>query len=307
MKSERTWGWPIAGYLFLGGLGGGTMIVSSAADLFLGRGEVFALGCFVTAVAIALGSSLLIFELGKPVRFWRVFSTQKAIMTVGAWMLSLLIVTSFVQFTFWLGFSPWRFLVGLRQAFAALNLLLGLGVCTYTGILLGSMKPRRFWNTPALPVLFLVSGLSTGSAFQALLAGAWPSATGAEAVSTAHSMLREVDLVLIALELVSVMVFVLMMRTTAGPAASRAAARWLTGSYALAFWGGVIALGLLLPLTLYAIGVPVLPAACVLGGGLVLRFLVVYSDDRTFLPGEEKYLSRLPRGDEAFLKVAREK
>ena len=46
---------------------------------------------------------------------------------------------------------------------------------------------------------------------------------------------------------------------------------------------------------------------CVLAGGLVLRFLVVYSDDRAFLPGEEKYLSRLPRGDEPFLAALKHK
>jgi len=303
MKTERTWGWPIAGYLFLGGLGGGAIIVSSAADLFLGRGGVFALGCLVTAALIALGSSLLIFELGRPAQFWRVFSTQKAIMTAGAWMLSLLIGTSFLQFTFWPDFSPWRTLIGLRQALAALNLLLGLGVCTYTGILLGSLKPRRFWNTPALPVLFLVSGLSTGVALQSLLAGFWPYAGAREAVEAVHGSLQAVDLALIVVELITLVVYVLMMRTTLGQAAERAAARWLTGSYALPFWGGVIALGLLLPLVLYALGVQVLPPLCVLTGGLILRFLVVYSDDRTFLPGEEKYLSRLPRGDEPFLKA----
>ena len=184
MKTEHYWGWPIAGYLFLGGLGGGVIIISSAADLFFGRGDVFGLGCLISAALIALGSSLLIFELGRPARFWRVFSTQKAIMTAGAWMLSLLIGTSFLQFTFWPDFSPWRSLLGLRQALAALNLLLGLGVCTYTGILLGSLKPRRFWNTPALPVLFLISGISTGTALQSLLAGFWPFAGVPSAVST---------------------------------------------------------------------------------------------------------------------------
>ena len=303
MKTERNWGWPIAGYLFLGGLGGGAIIVSSVADLFLGRGDVFALGSFITAALIAVGSGLLVFELGRPLRFWRVFSRQKAIMTVGAWMLSLLIVTGFLYFTFWPDFSPWRPAVGLRKALAVLNLVLGLGVCTYTGILLGSLNARRFWNTPALPVLFLVSGLSTGVALQSLLAGAWPYAGGQEAVEALHDTLRAVDLALIVMELVVIMVYVLMMRTTAGSAAARAAARWLNGAYVKWFWGGVIAAGLLLPLVLYALGVPVLPALCVLAGGLILRFLVVYSDDRTFLPGEEKYLARLPRGDEAFLRA----
>ncbi len=303
MKTEHAWGWPVAGYLFLGGLGGGTIIVSSVADLFLGRGDVFALGCLVTAFLIAVGSGLLIFELGVPLRFWRVFSTQKAIMTVGAWMLSLLIGTSFLQFTFWIDLSPWQTLTGLRQVLSAFNLLLGLGVCTYTGILLGSMKPRRFWNTPALPVLFLVSGLSTGVTLQSFLKGFWPYAGGEAAVAEVHELLESADLILIIMESIVILVYVLMMRTTAGPAAAQAAARWLTGTYALEFWGGVIALGLFLPLVLYVLNVQVFPSLCVLTGGLILRFLVVYSDDRTFSPGEEKYLSRLPRGDEAFLKA----
>jgi hypothetical protein len=37
-------------------------------------------------------------------------------------------------------------------------------------------------------------------------------------------------------------------------------------------------------------------------GGLFLRFLVVYSDDRRMFDGEELWRSQLPRGDEDFLK-----
>jgi formate-dependent nitrite reductase membrane component NrfD len=218
-------------------------------------------------------------------------------------MLSLLIITSFLQFTFWIDFLPWRTLAGPRQGLAAFNLLLGLGVCIYTGILLGSMRPRGFWNTPALPVLFLVSGLSTGVALQSLLKGFWPYAGGEDAAVAVHGSLASADLILIVLELIVLLVYVLMMRTTAGLAAAQTAARWLTGTDALAFWGGVIGLGLLLPFVLYLLRVQVIPSLCVLTGGLILRLLVVYSDDRTFLPGEVKYLSRLPRGDEAFLKA----
>jgi hypothetical protein len=42
----------------------------------------------------------------------------------------------------------------------------------------------------------------------------------------------------------------------------------------------------------------------VLFGGILMRHLVVYSgEDRTWLPGEQKYRSRLPVGDEEFIKV----
>ena len=40
----------------------------------------------------------------------------------------------------------------------------------------------------------------------------------------------------------------------------------------------------------------------VLAAGLLLRFLVVYSDRRRSMPGEERYYARLAQGNEHFLK-----
>jgi formate-dependent nitrite reductase membrane component NrfD len=265
------------------------LIVSSAADLFWGKGEVFALGSLLAGVIIALGSGLLLFDLGRPLQFWRVLSRQKAVMTVGSWMLTCSIVTSLIYFSFWLGSSAWRDLVGLRHTLAWINSLMGLGVCIYTGILLGSMKARPFWSTPALPVLFLVSGLSTGIAGQSLLAGVWPYA-GVKGLEATHSLLKFLDLALIFFELVIILVYVFMMRTSFGEDVGRIADSWLMGKKKFAFWGGLIGLGLLLPGVLYlmadrGIGQS-LAIAGVLFGGLILRFLIVYSDEQKKLPGE---------------------
>ena len=229
MKEEHSWGWPIASYLFLGGLGGGMIVVAGLADLAFGRGEPFSLGSLLAGIAIAIGSALLIFELGRPFQFWRVLSRQKAIMTAGAWMLSFTIFTSFAYFSFWPDFSPWRQLVGLRHLFAGINIVLGLGVCIYTGILLGSLRTRGFWNTPVLPLLFLVSGISTGVAAQSLLAGSWPCRVTPGELGAVHAALRSCDLALIVFELIIVFVYVGMMRFSAGPVTARIAAQWLTG------------------------------------------------------------------------------
>jgi protein NrfD len=309
MKEKHYWGWPVAGYLFLGGLGGGMTIVSTAADLLWGQGGPFAFGNLAASILIGVGSGLLIFELGRPFRFWRVFSTQKAVMTVGAWLLGLLIVTGVAYFSFWLPFLPWSGLVFLRQILSVINLFLGVGVVTYTGVLLGSMKARPFWNSPALPVLFAVSGLSTGIAAQTLLAGFWPWQGNLADISQASSFLHHLDAGLLAFEVLILTVYVWMMLAWAREESGRAAARWLVGSYALSFWGGLVGLGLLLPLVLYLLGgqAVVIAPVCVITGGAFLRFLVVYSDARPWLPGEEKYRSRLPHGDEAFLKALKTK
>jgi formate-dependent nitrite reductase membrane component NrfD len=119
------------------------------------------------------------------------------------------------------------------------------------------------------------------------------------------SLLTQATLALTVATLLAVLLYVLMMYTSSNRVARVAAARWLSGGYAIAFWVGLVGAGLLVPLLLYAIGTA--PAATVASvlvivGGLFLRFLVVYSDDRKQFDGEELRRSRLPRGDEEFLR-----
>ena len=289
MKNKREWSWPVSGYLFLGGMGGGMIVVSSAADLFWESGELFSLGSLAAGVIIALSSGLLILDLGRPLQFWRVLSRQKAIMTVGSWMLAVSIITSLFYFSFWPGSSPWADLIGLRHGFAWINLILGLGVCLYTGILLGSMKARPFWNTPALPILFLVSGLSTGIAGQSLLIGIWPY-SGTVEPETALTLLKHLDIGFIITESVIIFAYIIIMHSSSGEETKRMASSWLKGTKKFAFWGGLFGLGLLLPVVLYStadegIGLT-LALAAVLFGGLILRLLIVYSDERKKLPDE---------------------
>jgi len=303
MKTERAWGWPIALDLFLAGLGGGIMIVSAVADLFFGTGNLFLPASFAATVLLAMGASLLVFELGRPFQFLRVFSGQKAIMTFGSYLLSVLIVVSFAYGTFLFSFLPWHAIEGLRQVVAAVGLLLGIGVAIYTGVLPASMKSRPFWHGPALPVLFMVSAISNGIAVQYLLVHVLSSGSD---VAVAEGLLTAANIVLLVVELIVLFIYVLTMRASAAPPAAQAANAWLKGRQKLAFWVGLVVIGLIAPLVLYAVGISItwiLASAGVLVGGIVLRFLVVYSGDRTLLPGEAEFLAKLPSGDEEFLRA----
>jgi protein NrfD len=306
MSEKHVWGWEIATYLFVGGLAGGMTVLATGADLFFGVGDVFALCLLAAVVLVAAGSGLLTLDLSRPFQFWRVFSKQKAVLTFGAWMLVLLMVLDVIIFSFWTGWFPWTDAEGVRKVVAAIAMVIGTGVMLYTGIMLSSLKARPFWNTPALPVLFTVSGLSTGAALNSLLLGMWPYAGSEEAVHAAHGFLHSLDIGLIVLEIIIVMIYVVMMYTSANITARLAAGRWLSGEYSKAFWGGLMAVGLIIPLVLYALGgfgsefvAPVL----VIIGGLILRFLVLKSDERRVINGENRYWERLPRGDEAFMKA----
>ncbi|MDR3037261.1 MAG: polysulfide reductase NrfD, partial [Coriobacteriales bacterium] len=102
--TKHYWVWPIAWYLFLGGLGGGILTVAGIFDLvFRGGlevagaatgplaqiGSVYALAVFIGVACLGIGSFLLIFELGQPKVFLRVFLSRTAIIKYGACLLIL--------------------------------------------------------------------------------------------------------------------------------------------------------------------------------------------------------------------------
>ncbi|MDR2492965.1 MAG: polysulfide reductase NrfD [Coriobacteriales bacterium] len=324
--TKHYWVWPIAWYLFLGGLGGGILFVAGVLEVVYHVGHVLALGTFVGVALLGIGSFLLIFELGQPKVFLRVFLSGTAIIKYGATMLVLAMLFGFVFFLFYLPPNWNLFYYGwtwMRDLSAVAMLVLGLGIMVYTGVLLSTMKSKPFWNTPLLPVLFTVSALSTATALLGVLAGQWPTAEYAEALAQKASqfigspyasleqveevvhMLHLADSMLVLVEVVVLLIYVLGMRAAGNVTAKAVALEWVSGSKAVFFWVGMVCLGTLLPFFLYLAGGGAAAWAApllVLGGGLLLRFMVVYSDRRCAIPGEERYYRRLPQGDEKFFR-----
>lgn len=304
-REQHVWTWPIAGYLFLGGLGSSISIIVAVADLFFEKGSVLSAGLIIAIVALGLGSFLLIFELGRPLQFWRVFSKQKAVLTFGAWAVSTLLIFDLVYLSCFIEWFPWYSLSILRLIVAIVTLLVGVGVLMYTGVELSSMKGRVLWNTPLLPLLFSLSGLLTGVAGCSLIVGVWPyHGTEAEAVTTITA-LRIICIILLVVVLITVFIYTVMTYTSTSETAQKAMKRWFKGSYAPAFWGGLIGIGLVLPLVLLIPALAVLDLlsyVLIIAGGAFLRFLVVYSDDRQQISGESFYWQHLPKGDEEFIR-----
>ncbi len=323
---KHYWIWPIAWYLFLGGLGGGTLFVCGLLDIIFGTYYLLAPAVLVAVGCLGIGSFLLIFELGQPKVFLRVFLSATAIIKWGACLLILAMIFGLVYFLFWLPpdwnlfFYTW---IWLRDLCAGLMALFGLCVVVYTGVLLCTMKAKPFWNTPALPVLFTVSALSTATALIALLSLLWSqewmlnlwfgSAAGSDAfligVILTNEFIVEVmhiaDTILVVAEIIVLLLYVFLMRASGTVAAKAIALDWISGKKSLLFWIGMIGCGLVIPFFLYLVGgagatfvAPVL----VLAAGLLLRFLIIYSDRRRAMPGEERYYARMPKGDERFLK-----
>jgi formate-dependent nitrite reductase membrane component NrfD len=295
------WGWEVPVYLFLGGMVAGMMII---AGYFLYRGRHSEATCsclqlpIVSIILLSIGMLALFLDLEHKKYVWRMYATFQpgSPMSWGTWILLLvypaLIGNLLLGPPAWLlRFAPalahWQAALRSRPAvirmIAVANIALGVGLGTYTGILLSAFGARPLWNSAALGILFLVSGLSSAAAFVHLVArNPWERETLAKA-----------DNGFLTLELIILALFLLgLVTSTRVHIAS--AHLLLSGPYAPAFWVFVVGMGIVLPLIVQSLAVthrirhtPVAPLF-VIAGGLFLRFVIVYA-------GQASHWTRLVR------------
>lgn len=240
------WGWLIAIYLFLGGLGAGAYLVSFAAEKGL-LGDAPSLsrfGYYVSAPLVALGAGLLVFDLGqglsKPWLILGMFLNFRSVMTWGIYILSAFIVVGLFQAYFvWMQKKAPSI---LTQAGA----VLALATCAYTGMLLAVVKAIPFWNSFLMPVIFVISALSTGLSINSILAHFFEKGELKEGKACqSHLLLVGTEIVLLSI------LFGVILSGMKGPEAIASADKILYGSLSWAFWGILVAIGLVGPFLLY--------------------------------------------------------
>ncbi len=298
--SLEVWHWPIALYLFLGGLAAGILFFA-ALFYILGKDNEYPgavkKASIIPPIALSVGLLALVYDLTHPLYTWQLYTSFRieSPMSWGAWVLLITTPLSFL----WL-FSYYReaytgvearlrlferfkfldsfenFLVKNRKkiAYALIPLSLILGV--YTGILLSAFNARPLWNNAILGPLFLVSGLSTGAAAIIILS---------KSVKEKH-LFGKIDLGLIIIEL-ALIVHMIMGYYAGSQVQLEAMDLLVGGEFTLMFFGFVVLLGLLVPATLelieligYKIPV-VVPALLVIIGGLVFRFVMIEAGQLT--------------------------
>ena len=315
------WSWEIPVYLFFGGLVAGMMILSGAAMLRIARGDdsrsFFSMQApLLGFVLINLGMGALFLDLAHKLYVWRVYLTFEPAspMSWGSWLLivvyGVLLASALIRLP-----QAWPWLGGRVPVLARMsdallehptwvtalawaNIVLGVGLGIYTGILLNTMVAQPLWNSAILGPLFLFSGLSAGAAMLHLAAvvrgqGAAPRGMVAGALSalvqplgsavpdkrTADGLIRA-DMAYLAIELVLIALLLINLHT-ASASHGAAAALLFSAPYAWAFWGGVVGLGIVVPLVLQGLELghrmahTVAPALLVLAGGLTLRWVMV--------------------------------
>lgn len=285
MTFEPIWGVIIACYLFLAGLGGGAFITSTFLRWRHPEAvNMIRLGRVIAPATVIVGLVLLMFDatagFRNPLRFALLLTNFGSVMTWGVVFLGAFTVVSLIVAA--LDLTHRRVPLPLDVAGAAL----GLCVAVYTGCLLGVCKTFPLWNNAMLPILFLVSAVSTGMA-AVLLAAVFKHPEEFNEVG----VLKKFHFCLPIIELVLVVSLLFITAGAASPAGWSSVMQLVAGDYMLAFWFLFVLVGLVGPTALEtwllffsprefeesrrAHLISAASDAGVLVGGFVLRLLVL--------------------------------
>jgi polysulfide reductase chain C len=306
------WGFLIVNYLFLGGLSAGLFFVSALATFLYRIDEpspytrIARLGALLAPWPVMIGCLLLIFDLGRWYRFYKLFLHLRLVspMSIGSWLLVLFTLVSLVNCYAWLTelqrnalfaklpralafFSKFNYDIDhWRRRLALAGLPISVGVGIYTGVLLGAVQSRPFWNTNLVAQLFLFSALSTGCA--TLILGL----AGREERAQELRLLYGLDICFMVLEFFIVLPYLIHGQLSV-QAVQDSLKLILGGPFSILFWVFFMGLGLLTPLVIELRElVPVMvsnrefhynrfvtagAAVLILGGGFLLRYIFVFA------------------------------
>jgi len=251
--------------LYTGGLGGGLYLVSLYFNSLIGMIISF----FI--IALLKGGFHIAF-LGKPWRFWRIVSRpQTSWLTRGFIFVFLFIGFAAIQIilTIFLPGTVWELV------FKVLAGLMALGIATYTGFVLNKVKTISFWDSPLLPILFVMCGLLGGFGLIVLI-GLFDNNIN---IAIAESGSRWL-LIINALLVISYL-WTAVNRDSTG---KQSVVEQMRGKVAPVFWTGIVTLGIVIPLAVAAVsyfaghassGILVAGVACEIVGGLTLRYCIL--------------------------------
>lgn len=166
---EFNWGLLIVVYLFLGGLSAGLFFAAGLANYLEVDGKpayprIAQMGALLAPWPVAIGSGLLILDLGNWYRFYKLFMHFRMVspMSIGSYLLMLFTGVAFLYAYAWLP-EDWRQklfakvpptwkqahrlnvdLSAYRKTIAMAGFPLSIGVGIYTGVLLGAVSARPF-------------------------------------------------------------------------------------------------------------------------------------------------------------------
>lgn len=169
LLKKPVWTWEIPAYFFVGGTAGAASVIAELARLGPDGERVAREARWVAGIGAAMSAPLLIADLGRPERFLamlRVLKPQSP-MSVGVWTVlafsnaaAAALAAQLLEERFPRSVTP-RAVKRVAGAAAAAS---GLGMATYTGVLIGvTAIPVWSRNVRLLPIHFAFSAIGTAA------------------------------------------------------------------------------------------------------------------------------------------------
>lgn len=311
LRPQHHWSWIIAIYLYLAGMGAGSFIIGILIHWFTDSTKLIEIHLFSLhldiakivllwgPILVAIGAPFLILDLGIKRRFlYACLNPKTSWVARGFLILSSFILLGLLSLIF-SSFPDLRIYIGPMglKGLEFVALILAFGTAIYTGILLKSVKHVALWNTTLLPLLFLISALSTGSMSlvmgilameKSLLHGVFHSSL--------IKFLMETEQILIIIEGIVLVIF-LYRRSFAndqGAQGGRSVHLLLKGKFKFLFWGGIVLSGFFFPFILESLfslfpeypGLFWFAGIFLLLGGLLLRYGILSAGVKNQIPME---------------------
>ena len=270
------WGWTIALFLWFVGLSG----MSLTLNFWLRSKKVLLLATVAGVAGTLLVVSHLTRLLNLP--FAAINALMEGSLNFGSWMflgiciLAVLCIATVIE----------SFLVLSAEKKGAptcvgcsgvawFNAILGVAATAYSGFLLTQAAGVALWNTAALPVLWILSGLACAFGLVEMLE------SGKQLdVHAPHGLTTAADVAHIAEALV---LFAFVQSAFSGtPGAVAGAEALVTGAQATLFWGGAVFVGIVVPLVMNRIGkslpnLGLITGVAAIVGALALRAAILFA------------------------------
>jgi len=261
IKPQHVWKWEIAIYLYLAGMGAGAFIIGTIMNwlfhpsrilMILGQPLDTAKAALLWGpILVAIGAPFLILDLGIKKRFlYACLNPRTSWVARGFLILSTFIV--FGLFFFAKSVLAFKWLHAESTLWyipEAIAFIFAFGTAIYTAILLKATKSVPLWNTPLLPLLFLVSALLTGS--MAIILSTLGTGHFSQEASALKVLMGAVQ-ILVVIEGI-VLYLYLSGRHRTSEQGRDSVHLLLHGEKKFIFWGGDVLLGLVLPFVLISI------------------------------------------------------
>ena len=283
---QHEWDLYHATWFTLMGVGGGIFLVARLlrVERALGVWRGLPVVDLVSFVVISVGGLILLWSLGRPLRFLR------AVLKPGTSWISRGAIADFIFLVVGgllilpgltlgdrtpfagLPWDPWASTTAGR-ILEALALVSAVVVIVYAGLVLADQAAVTFWRSWAIPAQFMLSSLAMSTAIVMLLA----------TLNGAPIDARECWLLACSLLLLLVSIVWHLVTDMDRPGKVESLAR-LWSTYGVAFFGGVLAAGTVLPTLLAVLGavapgardaIGVIDVVATVAGGFALRLLTL--------------------------------